>query len=95
VARRSSPTPGKGLDTLLAPGREIILARDAPDVLAALRAPEPARQALAAAARARILAAHTGAHRAAELERPLDEARARGRRGQTPRRMTAIPSPVE
>ena len=85
----------EGLDTLLAPGHEILLARDAAEVLAALRTPEPARRRLADAARARVLAAHTAAHRAAELEGHLDEARARGRRDQTPRRMTAVPSPVE
>ncbi|HET9069276.1 MAG TPA: glycosyltransferase [Amaricoccus sp.] len=66
----------EGLDSLLAPGREIILARGPTDVLAALRAPEPARRALATAARARVLAAHTAAHRAAELERHLAEAAA-------------------
>jgi spore maturation protein CgeB len=68
-----------GLDTLLAPGREIVLADHADDVLAALRAPAPAARALAAAARARVLAAHTAAHRAAELERHLEEAHARRR----------------
>ncbi len=67
----------EGLDSLLAPDREIILAREPADVLAALRAPEPAARALAAAARARVLAAHTAAHRAAELERHLTDARAR------------------
>ena len=67
----------EGLDTILAPGREIILARDTAEVLAALSAPEPARRTVADAARARVLAAHTAAHRAAELERHLEEARAR------------------
>lgn len=66
-----------GLDSVLVPGREIIVARDTSDVLAALRAPEPAARAVAVAARARVLAAHTAAHRAAELERHLAEARAR------------------
>jgi spore maturation protein CgeB len=66
----------EGLDTVFAPGREILVAADADDVLAALRAPEAAARAIAAAARARVLAAHTAAHRAAELERHLAEARA-------------------
>jgi spore maturation protein CgeB len=64
----------EGLDTVFAPGREILVAADADDVLAALRAPEAAARAIAAAARARVLAAHTAAHRAAELERHLAEA---------------------
>jgi spore maturation protein CgeB len=66
-----------GLDTILAPGREIVLARHAADVLSCLHAPEPARQAIADAARTRVLAAHTAAHRAAELECHLADARAR------------------
>ena len=64
----------EGLDTILAPGAEILLADDPADVLAALRLPEPQRAALAAAARARILAEHTAERRAAELEAHLAEA---------------------
>lgn len=64
-----------GLDTLFAPGREILLADDGQTVLAALRATsEPDRRALGAAGRARILAAHTAAHRAAEFEALLRQA---------------------
>jgi spore maturation protein CgeB len=71
----------EGLDTLLQPAREIVLARSADDVLAVLRGlDEPARRAMAEAARARILADHTAAHRAAELERWLGEAVAVSRR---------------
>ena len=66
--------PWEGLSDLFAPGREIVLAGAADEVLAVLATPEPARVALAAAFRARVLAAHTAAHRAAELERALDEA---------------------
>lgn len=58
-----------GIETLLEPGREIVIAQAPADVLAVLRtASETARQAQAQAARARILAEHTAAHRAAELE---------------------------
>jgi spore maturation protein CgeB len=70
----------QGLETLLAPVREIVLASDAAEVLAALRMAEPDRRAIAAQARRRILAEHTSAHRAAQLERHLAEAR-RGRTG--------------
>ena len=67
----------QGLDSLFTPGAEIVLA-DGPDaVLLALNMPEPARRAIADAARARILAAHTSAHRAAALERELYAAIAR------------------
>lgn len=60
-----------GLDALFTPGREIVLAETAEQVAAALR--EDAR-AIGAAARARVLAAHTAGHRAAELETYLNEA---------------------
>ncbi|MGT2481644.1 CgeB family protein [Methylobacterium oryzae CBMB20] len=67
-----------GLDTLLVPEREILLP-DGPDaVLAILRGrSEAARRSLGAAARAAILARHTAAARAEELERFLGDARAR------------------
>ena len=59
----------EGLDALFTPGTEILIAENAAQVLALLRdTPEPQRLAIAAAARARVLAAHTGDHRAAELE---------------------------
>jgi spore maturation protein CgeB len=58
-----------GLETLLRPGREIFLADGPGDVLHLLRElPEGERLAAGARARARILAEHTAAHRAAELE---------------------------
>jgi spore maturation protein CgeB len=65
-----------GLDTLFRPGREIVLAENGDAVLAALALPEPAREAQAAGARARVLDAHTAAHRAAELEAALHDAQA-------------------
>ena len=64
----------EGLDTILAPGAEILLADNPADVLAALRLSDPDRAAIAAAARARILAEHTADRRAAELEAHLSEA---------------------
>ena len=57
-----------GLETFFRPGHEILTAAGPDDVLAHLRAPPARRQAIAAAARARALAHHTGDHRAAELE---------------------------
>ncbi|ACL55480.1 CgeB family protein [Methylobacterium nodulans] len=67
-----------GLDTILTPGREIVAADGPEAVLRALtETPEPDRAALARAARRRVLAAHSAAHRATELEAALGEARAR------------------
>jgi spore maturation protein CgeB len=63
----------EGLDTVLEPGRDIILARTGDDVLAAL---DGNASAIGAAARARVLAEHTAEHRAAELEAHLGEAMA-------------------
>ena len=58
-----------GLDELFEPDAEIMIARSTEDVLRILQTmTEPRRRAMAAAARARVLAAHTGDHRAAELE---------------------------
>ncbi len=58
-----------GLDTLFIPGREILLARSSADTLGFLRdMSERERRSLGARARARVLAEHTAAHRAEELE---------------------------
>ncbi len=58
-----------GLDTFFCPGEEILIAGSGTEVLDLLRTlPEPRRRAIADAARARVLASHTGDHRAAELE---------------------------
>ena len=58
-----------GLDEFLLPGEEILIASSPAEVEAILQdLPETRRQAIADAARARVLAAHTGDHRAAELE---------------------------
>jgi len=66
----------EGLDRLLAPDREIILADSAADVLAAL---DRDAADLGRAARSRVLAEHTATHRAAELDRCLEDARAQER----------------
>lgn len=59
-----------GLDELFDPGTEILIARDADDVVRYLRdLGESERLAIGARACARVRAAHTAAHRAAELER--------------------------
>lgn len=64
-----------GLEALFAPGREIIFAQTADDVLAALaEVDEVARGRMAAAARERILSAHTASHRASELAHELSVA---------------------
>lgn len=64
-----------GIETLLIPGSEIILAGHSEDVLEALTSwPEERRIALAQAARRRVLAEHTAAHRAGTLETELLEA---------------------
>jgi spore maturation protein CgeB len=63
-----------GLDTLLAPGTEVLVARDAAEALAIVREmPEAERRAIGDAARRRVLASHTAAHRAAELEAYVSE----------------------
>jgi spore maturation protein CgeB len=68
-----------GLDGLLEPGREILLARSTEDVIAALQGlSDEQAQAVGRAARVRVLAEHTAAHRAEELERHLVEARLAG-----------------
>lgn len=63
-----------GLETLFEPGSEILLADGPEAVLSALEAPEDARLALGAAARARVLQAHTAERRAEELETELRRA---------------------
>lgn len=60
-----------GIETLFQPGREIVLADGVADVLAAL---DRDAGAMGQAARARIEAAHSADHRAAELEAHLAEA---------------------
>jgi spore maturation protein CgeB len=66
-----------GIDALFEPGREIILARDTQGVIDALTGDAAA---IGAAARRRVLSAHSADHRAAELEALLDAAIASQRR---------------
>jgi spore maturation protein CgeB len=64
-----------GIGTLLAPGCEIVLAKGPSDVLDVLGTwSEAQRKAMSGAARQRILAEHTAAHRAASMERDLLDA---------------------
>jgi len=66
-----------GLATIFAPGREILVARSGREVLQFLRdIPEAERAALAKRARKHVLENHTAAHRAALLERYVEEAAA-------------------
>jgi spore maturation protein CgeB len=59
-----------GLDTLFTPNSEILITTSADDTLRYLRdMPESERKAIGERSRARVLGAHTAAHRAAELER--------------------------
>ncbi len=59
----------EGLDEVLRVGEEILVAHDGDDAQRIVQGmPEDERRAIGAAARARVLAAHTAAHRAAELE---------------------------
>ena len=64
-----------GLETILTPGREILLARRTPDVLEYLAdLPDAGRREIGRRARARILESHTSGHRVLELERYVAEA---------------------
>jgi spore maturation protein CgeB len=66
-----------GLAELFQPDEEILIARTASDVLQYLRElPNEQRLLIGRRARARVLAEHTAAHRAAELEEHLREAAA-------------------
>jgi spore maturation protein CgeB len=70
-----------GIETLLVPGREIVLAQDADDVTGVLDTwSEAQRAAMAGAAQQRILAEHTAAHRAGAMERDLLDAMRHRRR---------------
>lgn len=71
--------PWKGLDGLFVPGEEIVLAQEAADVLAVLREGPERRDRVARAVRRRVLAEHSSARRARELDGHLREALARRR----------------
>ena len=70
-----------GIDTILSPGREITLVRDADDVLAALDLPDAARRRIGNDAREAVLRRHSAAHRAETLEQALQDAIARRHAG--------------
>jgi spore maturation protein CgeB len=61
----------EGLDAFFEPGRELLVARTTDEALAALDRSADERRALAAHARARVLASHTAAHRARDFEDAL------------------------
>lgn len=63
-----------GIDSLFVPGREILTARDGDTVITAIEGADATT--MGEAARARVLDAHTAAHRAAELDAHLAEAMA-------------------
>lgn len=66
----------EGIDLFLEPEREVLIARDGLEVAEHVRALTPERaRAIGAAALARVLAEHTYAHRAAQLEALLDATR--------------------
>ncbi len=74
-----------GIDTILAPGRDVLIAPDHLAVLAALTGmSEGDRRAMGASGQRRVLACHTAAHRAAELEGYLSAATAGRRTGTQP-----------
>jgi spore maturation protein CgeB len=80
-----------GIGDFFSPASEILLANDARHTLAYLRdMPEADRVAVGKRARARVLATHTSAHRAAELEGYVGEvaATARPRRAAAPAALT-------
>lgn len=64
----------EGLDAFFAPGREILVARTTDDVVQALELSDAEIDSIATAARERVLAEHTSAHRALDLERLVDAA---------------------
>ena len=65
-----------GLAEFFEPGREIVVARGTQDVVDALELSDAEVSCIATAARERVLAEHTSAHRARELEQLLEAARA-------------------
>ncbi len=69
----------EGIDLFLEPGTEVLVAYDGAGVVAALESLTPARaRAIGASARRRLMAEHTYAHRAAQVETLLDARRPDG-----------------
>ena len=66
----------EGLDAFFTPGKEILVARSAQEVVQHLREVDEERRAeIGAAARARVLTEHTAEHRADELEEHVAQIR--------------------
>ena len=63
----------EGLDRFFTPGREILVARDADDAVAALDLSDAEITRIAAAARDRVLSEHTSMHRARDLLTALEQ----------------------
>jgi spore maturation protein CgeB len=73
-----------GLDTVLCPGKEIVIARSPEEVLAHLQgSDEEERRRVGERARRRVLSEHTAAHRAERLERLTAELRESRKRSST------------
>jgi spore maturation protein CgeB len=69
-----------GIETIFTPDREIFIARSTDDVLRILRdVKDEQRQSVGSHARQRVLASHTAAHRAQELESYILEAKSRAK----------------
>jgi spore maturation protein CgeB len=69
----------EGLEDFFEPGREVFVVNSTDEVLAILRdMPESEARSLGERARQRVLAEHTAAHRAVELELHIAEARVAG-----------------
>lgn len=84
----------QGLDQFFTPGEEILVAKSSKDVVRALRdMSEEQRRAMAERARARVLAEHTAAHRALELERYIREAAQHRRERRLQTRLAGTPAP--
>jgi spore maturation protein CgeB len=84
----------RGLATIFEPHREILLADDTADVLSYVREiPESERRAIGNRARARVLMAHTSAHRACEFEQHVAEAACRRRSADVERGFVAGDEP--
>ena len=77
----------EGLDAFFTPGKEILVARSAHDVVQHLDDVDEQRRAeIGAAARARVLAEHTATHRAQELEAHVAQLRTSRAPGEAARR---------
>lgn len=68
----------EGLDQFFAPSREVLVARDTDDVLAALDLTDDERQRIGASGRERTLDCHSARARAQQLERLLETSAAAG-----------------